>query len=363
MRRLLRLANSQKGLTSPNPITAAAIVDKSGEIISEGVHSEFGGPHAEALAIKKAGIKAKGCTIYVNLEPCTHTGKNPPCTDLIIEAGIKKVIYAIDDPNPLVRKISAKTILNKAGIKVESGLLHEEALLINEVFIKNQTKKLPFVVMKVGTSLDGKIALANGKSKYITAIKSQKKVHKIRRELDAILVGVGTIVKDDPALNIRHTLLKPGYKNPVKIILDSKARTPLDAKIFNENKDTKIIIATTRAANKNKVQLLKKKAEIWILPNNRTAICWNSLLKKAYKEEIMSILIEGGNQVYTSALAAGVIDKLYLFQAPKIIAEEKALSIFSGENISSLNNVNNLRIVSSKKCGPDICITAYFEKK
>ena len=227
MQRALELAAKAKGKTSPNPMVGAVIV-KGYRIISEGYHKKAGTPHAEIVALKKAGHKAKGATLFVTLEPCCHTDKKtPPCTKAIIEAGIKKVIVAAKDPNP---KVSGKGIreLRKAGIETEIGILRSEAQLLNEVFTKFITKKTPFVVLKIAQSLDGKIATAKGESKWITGKSARKHVHQLRSDLDAVLIGIETLKKDDPSLDCRIR----GGRNPYRIILDSNLSIPLKSKVL-----------------------------------------------------------------------------------------------------------------------------------
>ncbi|MFC1770594.1 bifunctional diaminohydroxyphosphoribosylaminopyrimidine deaminase/5-amino-6-(5-phosphoribosylamino)uracil reductase RibD [Candidatus Margulisiibacteriota bacterium] len=360
MQKLLRIAERKKGISNPNPVTAAAIV-KGEQILSIGSHNKFGTPHAEAIALKNAGPKARGAALYVNLEPCTHFGNNPPCTDLIIEAGITEVVYAVKDPNPLVSRQPADKVLKKAGIKVRSGLQEDEAFLLNEVFFKNQVLGLPFVTAKIAMSLDGKIALQNGESKYLTAVTSRKVVHKLRRETDAMIIGIGTILKDNPSLNVRYNLAK-GYKNPVKIILDSKAEIPITATVFNENPDTDIIIATSKQNIANpKFRKLKKNIRIWGLDlDNKGRIDWDKLLEKAFAFGIGSVLIEGGQKVYTSALENNIIDKLDIFIAPKVLAGEKSLAPFAGQGISSLAKAYEIKDMKVKKISPDILVSGYL---
>ena len=238
MKRALTLEARGKGRTSPNPLVGAVVV-KGNRIISEGYHKKAGTPHAEILALKKAGSKAQGATLYINLEPCCHTDKKtPPCTKSIIKAGIKKVVIAMIDPNP---KVSGRGIkeLKGAGIKTETGIMNAEAKNLNESFIKFITKKEPFVILKIAQSLDGKIATARGESQWITGKESRKYVHKLRCEVDALLVGIGTIKKDNPSLDCRIR----GCRNPYRIIVDSRLQIPLNAKVL-KHKDKRTIIAT-----------------------------------------------------------------------------------------------------------------------
>lgn len=360
MRTLLTHAERQKGKTSPNPVTASAIV-RDERVIAWGIHQGPGHPHAEVEAIQKAGALAKGSSLYVNLEPCSHSEKRtPPCTKAIIEAGISEVIYAVEDPNPLVRAEPAKQSLEKAGIRVRAGVEAQRASQVNEIFFKNQIATLPFVTLKAGISLDGKIALSNLESKYITGEKSLKQDHKLRREHDAMLIGVGTILADNPSLNVRFGLLKPGYKNPIKLILDAKGNIPLTAKVFQENRDTRVIVIVSDAlVNSKKILALQAVAEVWFLPEVQGHFDWKVLLKKAFLENIFSILIEGGRGIYTSALEARIVDKFHFFIAPKILGGAADIGVFAGKSHAQLTDILTLSDLSIKPLGEDIWVSGY----
>ena len=240
MKKALTLAARGRGRTSPNPMVGAVIV-KSGKIIASDYHKKAGGPHAEILVLKTAGKRAKGATLYVSLEPCCHTDKKtPPCTRAIIRSGIKKVVAAMIDPNPKVSGMGLKE-LRKAGIETVSGIMEKEALKLNEAFIKHITAKEPFVILKIAQSLDGKIATAKGESRWITGEKAREYVHRLRNEVDAILVGIGTVKKDNPSLDCRIK----GGRNPYRIIVDSRLDISLNAKVL-KHRDNKTIIATIR---------------------------------------------------------------------------------------------------------------------
>ncbi|MCP4050928.1 MAG: bifunctional diaminohydroxyphosphoribosylaminopyrimidine deaminase/5-amino-6-(5-phosphoribosylamino)uracil reductase RibD [bacterium] len=359
MRQLLTMASKQKGKTCPNPVTASAIV-KNDQVISKGAHIKFGTPHAEAIAIKKAGPLAKGADLYVNLEPCTHWGNNPPCTDLIIKAGIKKVVYCTKDPNPKVRQVSAKTILEAKGINVSEGLLKKEALLLNEVFFKNMSLKKPFVTLKAGMSLDGKIALSSGQSKYITSENSIRKVHMLRRENNAIIIGANTLKIDNPCLNVRYNLLKKGFKNPDKIILCNKIDISEKLNIFCAENESKVVFVVPEDIDRKTVLNLKQKADIWFLPLKNNYICWHSLLEMLYKKGYCSILIEGGGNVFTSALEENIIDKTYFFLAPKILGGKNSVQVFGGKGIENLSDALIIKDMKVRYLKPDIMITGYL---
>ena len=311
MREALRIAENARGRTSPNPLVGAVVV-KDGKIIAEGWHRQAGTPHAEVHALNMAGELASGATLYVTLEPCSHFGRTPPCAEKIIESEIKKVVAAMEDPNP---KVAGRGfgMLKSAKIEVEVGILEAEARKLNEVFIKWIKTGFPFVTMKFASSLDGKIATFSGESQWISCFESRKFVHRLRDINDAILVGIGTVLADNPSLTTR---LVEG-KNPVRIIVDSKARTPLDSKIVTD-KSARTIIAVTENAPREKIFSLKNLgAEIIFAGKERIDL--KILLKKLGEMEITSILVEGGGKIHFSMLESGLVDKIFAFIAPKII--------------------------------------------
>lgn len=252
MKRVLRLAEKGRGRTSPNPMVGAVLV-KNGKVVGEGYHAKAGEVHAEIIAIGRAGKKAQGATLYVNLEPCAHYGKTPPCAPALVEAGVKKVVVGMEDPNPLVKGRGLE-ILRKAGLDIEVGILEKECLRLNECFLKYILKKEPFVILKVAATLDGKIATRNGDSKWISGEISRRLVHRFRDEVDGVLVGIGTILKDDPMLTTRLR----GGRNPYRIILDSRMRIPEKAKVI-EISPSKTVIATTAMAPKKKIESFEEK--------------------------------------------------------------------------------------------------------
>lgn len=336
------------GNPSPNPYVGCVIVNND-RIIGKGYHIQAGAPHAEVEAIQDAensGYSTKGATLYVNLEPCVHQGKTPPCVDLVISKGIKKVYISMVDPNPLNSGRGIKK-LEDAGIKIDVGLLHEQSYLLNERFIFFMKNNLPFVLLKSALSLDGKITYGDGKGKQITGIASQKYMHKLRNSYDSILVGINTILKDDPQLNCRF----PEGRDPIKIILDSKLRIPLSARVVKQNPE-KLIVCTNINRNHKKEQLKKKGVEIIDFPH--TPINIDLLLYELAKRQISSILIEGGQSVNYSFLSTGHVNKLMFFYAPIIIGEDK--SIVSGDYLGI--KLKNLYI---QKLDDNFLITGYIK--
>jgi len=359
MNRALALAQQGKGRTSPNPLVGAVIVN-AGKIVGEGYHQKAGEPHAEIHALRAAGDKTKGATLYVNLEPCCHWGRTPPCTDAIIQAGIKHVFAAHLDPNP---KVAGKGIqqLEEAGIKVNVGLCAEAAEQLNEFYIKHVKTGYPFVILKMAMSLDGKIATCTGESQWITSAASRQKAHEIRDEVDAILVGIGTITSDNPALTTR--LPNKQGKDATRIVLDSHGRTRTSAKIFNSENEASVIIAVTPQASAQNIAALEKAgAEVIITPAKDEQVCFKTLIEKLGARGITSVLVEGGGKVNASALASGVVDKAMCFVAPKFIGGKDAPGVFDGEGIKHLADAPELERVTITQLDCDLLIEGYFVK-
>ncbi|MBF0483247.1 MAG: bifunctional diaminohydroxyphosphoribosylaminopyrimidine deaminase/5-amino-6-(5-phosphoribosylamino)uracil reductase RibD [Candidatus Omnitrophica bacterium] len=352
MQRALELAEKGKRFTSPNPMVGAVIV-KSNKIIAEGYHAKCGGEHAEVAALKKCkGSAAKGAVLYVTLEPCFHEGKTPPCVDTVIASGIKEVVIAMKDPNPLTNGKSIRK-LNAAGIKTRVGILSEKAAKLNEAFIKYITEQMPFVVAKVAQTLDGKIATTARDSMWITAQGTREVSRKVRAEFDAILVGVNTVLNDDPRLDsfYEEKILK-------KIVVDTRLRVPLTAKIFK--KPELCILATTNKASVNQVALLKHKGiEVIVCPVKNSKVDMKWLFKELAKKGIMSVLIEGGSEVIGSALKDGIVDKMHIYVAPKIVGDQRALSSVTGMNIAKVDEALQLRDLQVLYFNPDIRIEGY----
>ena len=298
MRRCLALAEKGRGLVSPNPMVGAVIV-KDGKKIAEGYHARFGGAHAEIEALKKISFQAHGATLYCNLEPCFHTGRTPPCVHAVIKSGISKVVIAHKDPNPLVSGQSIK-LLQKNGIKVVTGVLEKEARELNKVFLHWVVAKKSYIILKAGLSADHKIALRSSKKRTLITNKlSQKEVHKIRASVDAILVGVGTVLVDDPLLNVRGVKTK---KQPLRIILDSSLKTPFASRIFSSVGGKVILVTTTLSSQKIK-KYKALGADVWVLPSLKNGFIHTEiLLKKLGENRVASLLVEGGAKVFESFL-------------------------------------------------------------
>ncbi|WP_315169165.1 bifunctional diaminohydroxyphosphoribosylaminopyrimidine deaminase/5-amino-6-(5-phosphoribosylamino)uracil reductase RibD [Metaclostridioides mangenotii] len=350
MKKALDLAKKGAGRVSPNPMVGAVIV-KDGEIIGSGYHKEYGGAHAEVNAISSCTNDLYGSTIYVTLEPCCHYGKTPPCTDVIIKSGIKRVVVGSVDNNPLV---SGQGIdkLEKHGIKVESSVLREKCDEINEVFFYSNRVHKPFVIMKYGMTADGKIATVTGESKWITTEKSRENVHKTRNDLSAIMVGIGTVLKDDPLLTCRTT----DGKNPIRIICDSQLKLPLSSKIVKTAKNIKTVVATISEDN-NKVQILENLGvEVITVSNLNERLDLNDLMKKLWDLKINSILLEGGSTLNYSALESGIVDRLHIYIAPKIFGGSRSISPIGGEGVSDIKNAFKLKYRKTTMFDEDILI-------
>jgi len=356
MKRALELARKGLGKTSPNPAVGAVLV-KEGKVIGEGYHERAGGPHAEIRALEAAGSQAQGATLYVTLEPCCHYGRTPPCTQALIEAGVKRVVVAMLDPNPRVQGKGCR-ILREAGIEVEVGLLEQEARRLNEAYIKFITCGLPWVTLKVACSLDGKIATRTGASRWITGEEAREKVHRLRNIHDAVLTGVGTIIADNPRLTVR--LQEEGVRDPVRVILDSTLRIPLDAQVLHLSSPAPTLIATTpRAREEIKRQLEDMGVEVLTVPEEEGRVAWMPLLKELARRGIMSVLIEGGAAINASALNSRIVDKAVFFLAPKILGGEEIPAV-GGRGIDSLEEAWELKDLEIELCGRDIMISGYL---
>jgi len=360
MRTALQLAARAAGRTSPNPMVGAVVV-KGGRVIASGWHQKAGEPHAEAIALRKAGKAAKGATLYVTLEPCSHTSKRtPPCSPLVIASGVKRVVVAMIDPNPRVSGGGIRAI-RKAGIEVTTGVLEAEARRLNEAFIKQVTTGMPFVTMKIAQTLDGKIATSTGESKWITGEAARREGHRLRDIHDAILVGVATVLADDPSLTTRI----PGGRDPLRVIVDSNLRTPPNAKIIRQRSSAKTCIATLERSTTNKKleALLDAGAEVLLAKGREGRIDLRSLLRVLGSFGITSVLIEGGAEVHASALKAGIVDKVILFIAPTLMTGKDSYSSIGGVSPSKLARAVKLRDLTVSTIGPDLMIEGYIEKQ
>lgn len=348
-------ARTMKGQTDPNPLVGSVIVNHN-RIVGVGAHLKAGEPHAEIHALRMAGEEAHGGTIYVTLEPCSHFGRTGPCAQAIIDAGLKKVVIAALDPNPLVSGNGVK-MLEEAGIEVVSGIREQESLRMNEVFNKFITTKKPFVTLKAASTLDGKIATHSLDSKWITSEDARRDVHELRSEHMAILVGVGTVIEDDPELTARI----PNGRNPIRVILDSSLRLPLDAKVAVDGAAETWIFTSRTYDRSKKEQLEHSGIRIFETPGEtRTDV--NDMMRILGENGISSLFIEGGGTVNSAFLENGLIDKAVLYFAPKLVGGKNAPTFLEGSGFELMKDAVDLADGEFTKIGKDFKFTGYPEK-
>ena len=332
-----------------------AVLVKEKKIIATGFHQFAGGDHAEIVALKRAGAKAKGATLYINLEPCSHQGRTPPCTLSLIQTGIKEVIAGMKDPNPLVAGRGFRQ-LREAGIRVRVGLLNEECESLNEAFVKYITRRLPWVTLKLAATLDGKIASATGDARWISTADSRAMVHRLRNQVDAVIVGSGTALADDPQLTCRI----PSGRNPWRIVLDGRLRISPSAQIFCQRDPEKTIVVTSDQSSARKIRLLQARgAQVWKFSLHKGRIPWAAVLKKLAGLEITSVLVEGGATVAASALKEKAVDKVVFFYAPKILGGDgqPMIGTLGIRRVSEAIGIQRLQV---SKSGSDLMISGYL---
>ena len=405
MRRAIELAKKGGGYVHPNPLVGCVVV-KDGDIIAEGYHEKYGEYHAERNALTRCQSETKDASLYVTLEPCCHYGKTPPCTEIIIEKGIKKVFVGILDPNPLVAGKGVK-ILQDAGIEVEVGLCDDEIRELNKVFLKNITTKRPYVIMKTAMTFDGKIAAFTGDSKWVTNEESRKMVHQLRSEMAGVIVGIGTVLADDPMLNVR---LEGNPHQPIRIVVDSNLRIPIDSQLVKTAKEYRTIIAIQKphaeiaenaemdnhellarkradladssrhfdrsiaerseveksSINENKLNDSEKQGfldklemtgvEILECQSNNGHVDINDLMSKLGALGIDSLLLEGGGTLNAAFLEAGCVDEVWAFIAPKIIGGEGVKTPVSGKGIEKMSDAIQLKNIDIQNINGDILI-------
>lgn len=350
MRQALELASKGCGLVSPNPMVGAVLV-KNDRVVGEGFHRRFGGPHAEVEAIAEAGAAARGATLYVTMEPCCFEGKTPACTEALKRTGVKRVVVAMIDPNPRVRGKGVKC-LRKQGIAVETGLLRDEARRLNEAYVTFMEEHRPFVMLKVAMSLDGMMATEEGESQWITGERAREVGQRLRLMADAIIVGVNTVIVDNPLLTCRIK----SQKRLLRVVLDSDLRLPLDCRLFEAS--DRVLIFTAQGSGIRARFLGKKGAEVVrVREEKRGRLLWQDILAELYRRNVTGVLIEGGATVVSSALEAGVVDKAYFFQAPKVLGAGKSFSM--GMKPRSLKRAVVLKDVRHIELGDDILTEGY----
>ncbi len=351
------LAEKALGQAGPNPYVGALVVKKD-IIVGYGHHEGAGKPHAEIVALRRAGNKAKNGTLYVTLEPCVHWGRTPPCLDAILRAGLKRVVISALDPNPLVfRKGVAK--LHRAGIEVSTGLLEDRNRRLNEHYTKYITQKIPFVTLKAALSLDGKMATKKFDSRWISSEATREFVHLLRGEYDALMIGSGTLLKDDPRLTVRH----PNWKNKklARIILDPGLRFPLRSRILSTLSRGRILVFTNKTASPQKRAALERSgAEVIIVPGTSLELDLKKILLWLGNQEISSLLVEGGGSLATSLLEKKLADKIFLTISPKLIGGTNAVAFYAGRGAERLENALRLKRFSTFELGEDIIAEGYL---
>ncbi len=366
MKRALSLASRARGRTSPNPMVGAVIV-KGGKVIAEAYHKKAGSPHAEVLALALAGKYAYGATLYVTLEPCCHTKKRtPPCTGAIIDAGIKRVLIAMEDPNPSVAGKGVSQLM-RAGLDVECCVLGAEAARLNEAYIKYITTDMPFITLKAAMTLDGKLATPTGESKWISGERSRKLAHRMRAESDAIITAIGTVKADDPRMTARGKgrifTQRGGENGPIRVVNDPRLEIPLGSKILKGPPETVIVYSkdiyskdVTGKKGAKEDKLIKTGIK---MINYKGTLKLKWLLKKLGSMGVMSAMIEGGSSLNWHALDEGVVDKVSLFVAPKVIGGRKSISVVGGESFRSLGRAIKFREMKARNVGEDLLVTGY----
>jgi len=352
----LRLAVKGRGTASPNPMVGAVVV-KQGQVVGQGYHLRPGTPHAEILALRRAGTGARGATLYVTLEPCCHVKKRtPPCVPVILDSGVRRVVIAMQDPNPSVKGKGAAA-LRRAGLSVEVGVARSEAEELNKAYCHWIKTGRPYVTLKAGMTLDGKLATARGESRWITGELSRKEVHRLRRDTDSILVGVGTVLADDPSLTARtgarFDQLFP--RQPLRIVIDSRLRTPIKARILTQQQAAKTIIATTSAASAARRSVFQRKGiEVLVLPSAQGHVSLPALIKELGRRGIASLLAEGGSEINAAMLKAKLVNHVRLYLAPILLGGQDAKGVVGGHGPARLAQALKLRQLSVRPLGGDV---------
>ncbi|HWO71495.1 MAG TPA: bifunctional diaminohydroxyphosphoribosylaminopyrimidine deaminase/5-amino-6-(5-phosphoribosylamino)uracil reductase RibD [Actinomycetota bacterium] len=353
MRRALELAGRGRGLVSPNPPVGAVVV-AGGEVVGEGWHAGPGTPHAEAVALRAAGERARGATLYCTLEPCDHHGRTPPCTEAIVAAGVARVVAPLRDPNPIVDGRGFRA-LRRAGVRVEVGAGRTAARRLLEPYAKHVRTGLPFVTLKLAATLDGKVAARDGSSRWITGEAARADVHRLRAAADAIAVGAGTALADDPALTVRD----PGYRGAPKlrVLVDARGRVPARGRLFDGAAPT--LVATTEAAGREAREAWRAAgADVAVLPEAAGGVSIPALLEHLGKRDVQHLLLEGGPTLAFAAVAAGCVDRLVLYLAPKLLGGVGAPGVLAGAGFAPVGEATRVRILGIRRLGEDLRVEA-----
>jgi diaminohydroxyphosphoribosylaminopyrimidine deaminase/5-amino-6-(5-phosphoribosylamino)uracil reductase len=363
MKLALDLAKKGEGFTSPNPMVGAIIV-KDGKVVGKGYHYAAGKAHAEVNAINDAGALAQGATLYVTLEPCNHTGRTPPCTEKILASGLRRVVVAMHDPNPGV-KGGGIDYLKHRGIDIKTGVCEDRAKRLNEIFIKYVQTNRPFTIIKCAATLDGRIATRTGDSRWVTGDEARKFVHRLRHAVDAIMVGIHTVEKDDPSLTTRLEKRLGGLNglDPIRIVLDTHLKIVEKARLLRLDSDSDTIIITGHSVSEDKKARIEQRgAKIIESPVKDGLIDLDMLMDRLGVLGITSLLIEGGSRVIASALSAGIVEKIFFFFAPKILGGDDGVPICKGQGADLMKNCIPVKDITVRQFGNDVMIQGYIDK-
>lgn len=354
MRAALGLARRAAGRASPNPMVGAVVV-RQDRIVGRGYHARAGGDHAEVRALRQAGEAARGATLYVNLEPCSHFGRTPPCVRAVVEAGVERVAAGMIDPNPLVAGRGVQA-LRRAGVRVDVPVREEECRRLNEAFVKHVTVGLPFVTLKLAASLDGRIATAAGDSKWVTGPAARKFVHRLRNQYDAVLVGSGTVLADDPQLTCRL----PGGRDPWRVVLDGRLRTPVTARVVAGPQPDKTVLVTGRGVPAARRKRLEDRGvQVWSFPMRQGRVAFRRVLRRLARAGVLSVMVEGGAVTAGRAVSEKVVDKALCFYAPKFIGAE-GLPMVGELGVTRMRRCPQLGNPEVRRLGDDILVSAYL---
>ncbi len=353
MIRALELAEKGRGMTSPNPVVGAVIA-RGDEVISEGYHERVGGPHAEMNAIESAPGVLRGATMYVTLEPCSHLGRTPPCAPRVVDSGIKRVVMAIRDPNPLVAG-GGEAFLKARGVEVRVGLCERFSLRQNEAYLKWVSTRRPFVTLKMAMSLDGKVATRTGDSKWISSEVSRADVQRTRAASDAVMVGIGTVMSDNPRLNVRDI---EGARQPLRVVVDSLARTPIGGNITDSSMAPTLLAVSDHAPAEN-IRVLEAKGVEVVRLDDAGKVNLTALMELLGERGVTSLLVEGGPELTRAMLQDGLVDKLVFYFAPKIVGGCEAPGPVGGAGVARMDEAGQLTIDAVFEMGPDLKVVAY----
>lgn len=358
MKRALRLAAKGRGRTSPNPMVGAVVV-REGEVVGEGYHEEYGGPHAEVNALRRAGEAARGATVYVTLEPCNHHGKTPPCTDALLKAGVERVIVGMRDPNPHVEGYGGD-FLHRRGMTVSLGLLEQECRELNQAFIKYITRGLPYVVVKAAATLDGRIATRAGDSRWISNERSRAFVHELRCAADAILIGIGTALADDPLLTARPSTKIP-CRQPVRVVLDRELRiSPVSQIVKTASSVPALVVCGEEASPEREKVLRTAGVDILRIPERDGRLRLGRLLEELGKRQVTNLLVEGGGRVIGEFIERRFVDEFHFFYAPKILCDPEGTPLAGGNPKERMSEAHRVYDLKTRRFGGDVLISGRF---